>query len=172
MVTTGSNGPAPHGSRAGRGELDSWRTPKSRLVITPPPPPNWGSWVSNPWPPRWKVNRDRPSLQARVSQGPGRRWSKKFLNFYVYYRDNPNVKPWIRHYEVYTIEANAYWYLFYSFMIMLVVYDWATFSMRDLKKSISLLIDRMASQPMNNARPPTVQIRGQPVAQNSSCCST
>ncbi|KAJ0111105.1 hypothetical protein Patl1_00098 [Pistacia atlantica] len=33
--------------------------------------------------------------------------------------------------------------------------------------------DRMASQPaMNNARPPTVEIRGQPVAQNSGCCSS
>lgn len=32
--------------------------------------------------------------------------------------------------------------------------------------------NRMASQPMNNARPPTVQIRGQPVAQKSGCCST
>ncbi|GAY57839.1 hypothetical protein CUMW_182550 [Citrus unshiu] len=33
--------------------------------------------------------------------------------------------------------------------------------------------DRMASQPsMNNARPPTVQIKGQPVAQKSGCCST
>ncbi|KAH9606591.1 hypothetical protein KSS87_016121 [Heliosperma pusillum] len=31
---------------------------------------------------------------------------------------------------------------------------------------------RMASQPMNNARPPTVQIRGQPVAQKSGCCSS
>ncbi|KAF3789308.1 GTP-binding protein [Nymphaea thermarum] len=32
--------------------------------------------------------------------------------------------------------------------------------------------NRMASQPaMNNARPSTVQIRGQPVAQKSSCCS-
>ncbi|KAL3499680.1 hypothetical protein ACH5RR_038773 [Cinchona calisaya] len=33
--------------------------------------------------------------------------------------------------------------------------------------------NRMASQPaMNNARPPTVQIRGQPVNQKSGCCST
>ncbi|KAJ4847614.1 Ras- protein RABD2a [Turnera subulata] len=33
--------------------------------------------------------------------------------------------------------------------------------------------ERMASQPaMNNARPPTVQIRGQPVAQKSGCCSS
>ncbi|KAI9180673.1 hypothetical protein LWI28_007078 [Acer negundo] len=33
--------------------------------------------------------------------------------------------------------------------------------------------DRMASQPtMNNASPPTVQIRGQPVAQKSGCCSS
>eukprot|EP00258_Populus_trichocarpa_P042364 XP_024458383.1 GTP-binding protein YPTM2 [Populus trichocarpa] len=33
--------------------------------------------------------------------------------------------------------------------------------------------NRMASQPaMNNARPPTVQIRGQPVNQNSGCCSS
>ncbi|KAK6240120.1 hypothetical protein QUC31_005589 [Theobroma cacao] len=33
--------------------------------------------------------------------------------------------------------------------------------------------DRMASQPaMNNAKPPTVQIRGQPVAQKSGCCSS
>ncbi|CAA6669799.1 unnamed protein product [Spirodela intermedia] len=33
--------------------------------------------------------------------------------------------------------------------------------------------NRMASQPaMNSARPPTVQIRGQPVNQKSSCCST
>ncbi|XP_028549781.1 ras-related protein RIC1 [Dendrobium catenatum] len=33
--------------------------------------------------------------------------------------------------------------------------------------------NRMASQPaMNGARPPTVQIRGQPVSQNSSCCSS
>ncbi|CAD5194442.1 unnamed protein product [Musa acuminata subsp. malaccensis] len=32
--------------------------------------------------------------------------------------------------------------------------------------------DRMASQPaMNSSRPPTVQIRGQPVNQKSSCCS-
>ncbi|KVH91972.1 Ran GTPase [Cynara cardunculus var. scolymus] len=32
--------------------------------------------------------------------------------------------------------------------------------------------NRMASQPaMNNARPPTVQIRGQPVNQKSGCCS-
>ncbi|EYU19463.1 hypothetical protein MIMGU_mgv1a012444mg [Erythranthe guttata] len=32
---------------------------------------------------------------------------------------------------------------------------------------------RMASQPANNsARPPTVQIRGQPVNQKSGCCST
>ncbi|KAE9597433.1 putative small GTPase superfamily, P-loop containing nucleoside triphosphate hydrolase [Lupinus albus] len=31
---------------------------------------------------------------------------------------------------------------------------------------------RMASQPMNNARPPTVQIRGQPVNQKSGCCSS
>ena len=31
---------------------------------------------------------------------------------------------------------------------------------------------RMASQPaMNNARPPTVQIRGQPVGQKTTCCS-
>ncbi|PWA57403.1 small GTPase superfamily [Artemisia annua] len=33
--------------------------------------------------------------------------------------------------------------------------------------------NRMASQPaMNNARPPTVQIRGQPVNQSSGCCSS
>nr|XP_029123116.1 GTP-binding protein YPTM2 isoform X2 [Elaeis guineensis] len=33
--------------------------------------------------------------------------------------------------------------------------------------------DRMASQPaMNNARPPTVQIRGQPVNQKTTCCSS
>ncbi|KAK4740801.1 hypothetical protein SAY87_024389 [Trapa incisa] len=34
--------------------------------------------------------------------------------------------------------------------------------------------DRMASQPagMNNARPPTVNIRGQPVNQNAGCCSS
>ncbi|KAK9742739.1 hypothetical protein RND81_03G194400 [Saponaria officinalis] len=32
--------------------------------------------------------------------------------------------------------------------------------------------NRMASQPMNNARPPTVQIRGQPVTQKSGCCSS
>ncbi|KAE8660711.1 glycine--tRNA ligase 2 [Hibiscus syriacus] len=33
--------------------------------------------------------------------------------------------------------------------------------------------DRMASQPaMNNARPPTVQIQGQPVEQKSGCCSS
>ncbi|XWS77329.1 hypothetical protein CRYUN_Cryun01aG0251600 [Craigia yunnanensis] len=33
--------------------------------------------------------------------------------------------------------------------------------------------DRMASQPaMNNAKPQTVQIRGQPVAQKSGCCSS
>nr|AAA50159.1 GTP binding protein [Glycine max] len=32
--------------------------------------------------------------------------------------------------------------------------------------------DRMASQPANNARPPTVQIRGQPVAQKGGCCSS
>ncbi|KAK3029838.1 hypothetical protein RJ639_038272 [Escallonia herrerae] len=33
--------------------------------------------------------------------------------------------------------------------------------------------NRMASQPsMNNARPPLVQIRGQPVNQKSGCCST
>lgn len=33
--------------------------------------------------------------------------------------------------------------------------------------------DRMASQPnVNTARPPTVNIRGQPVAQNSGCCSS
>ncbi|GFY84418.1 similar to RAS 5 [Actinidia rufa] len=33
--------------------------------------------------------------------------------------------------------------------------------------------NRMASQPaMNNARPPTVQIRGQPVGQKSGCCSS
>jgi Ras-related protein Rab-1A len=32
---------------------------------------------------------------------------------------------------------------------------------------------RMASQPaMNSARPPTVQIKGQPVNQKSSCCSS
>ncbi|KHN28464.1 Ras-related protein RABD2a [Glycine soja] len=30
----------------------------------------------------------------------------------------------------------------------------------------------MASQPVNNARPPTVQIRGQPVNQKAGCCST
>ncbi|KAF3433201.1 hypothetical protein FNV43_RR24303 [Rhamnella rubrinervis] len=32
--------------------------------------------------------------------------------------------------------------------------------------------NRMASQPMSNARPPTVQIRGQPVNQKSGCCSS
>ncbi|KAG5558260.1 hypothetical protein RHGRI_008258 [Rhododendron griersonianum] len=33
--------------------------------------------------------------------------------------------------------------------------------------------NKMASQPaMNNARPPTVQIRGQPVGQKSGCCSS
>ncbi|XVF33636.1 hypothetical protein REPUB_Repub17cG0184900 [Reevesia pubescens] len=33
--------------------------------------------------------------------------------------------------------------------------------------------DRMASQPaMNNAKPPTVQFQGQPVAQKSGCCSS
>ncbi|KAK7374456.1 hypothetical protein VNO80_07886 [Phaseolus coccineus] len=32
--------------------------------------------------------------------------------------------------------------------------------------------NRMASQPANNARPPTVQIRGQPVAQKGGCCSS
>uniref|UniRef100_A0A2N9F5X7 Uncharacterized protein n=1 Tax=Fagus sylvatica TaxID=28930 RepID=A0A2N9F5X7_FAGSY len=32
--------------------------------------------------------------------------------------------------------------------------------------------NRMASQPMNNVRPPTVQIRGQPVNQKSGCCSS
>ncbi|CAK9149384.1 unnamed protein product [Ilex paraguariensis] len=34
--------------------------------------------------------------------------------------------------------------------------------------------NRMASQPaaMNNAKPPTVNIRGQPVAQSSGCCSS
>ncbi|KAB1204124.1 GTP-binding protein YPTM2 [Morella rubra] len=32
--------------------------------------------------------------------------------------------------------------------------------------------NRMATQPMNNARPPTVQIRGQPVNQKSGCCSS
>ncbi|KAI5417649.1 GTP-binding protein yptm2, partial [Lathyrus oleraceus] len=32
--------------------------------------------------------------------------------------------------------------------------------------------NRMASQPSNNARPPTVQIRGQPVNQKSGCCSS
>ncbi|XP_061374288.1 ras-related protein RABD2a isoform X2 [Gastrolobium bilobum] len=33
--------------------------------------------------------------------------------------------------------------------------------------------DRMASQPAaNNARPPTVQIKGQPVGQKSGCCSS
>ncbi|KAL6979782.1 Ras-related protein RABD2a [Sarracenia purpurea var. burkii] len=33
--------------------------------------------------------------------------------------------------------------------------------------------NRMASQPaMNNARPPTVQIRGQPVNQKTGCCSS
>ncbi|KAG6534272.1 hypothetical protein ZIOFF_008158 [Zingiber officinale] len=33
--------------------------------------------------------------------------------------------------------------------------------------------NRMASQPTgNNARPPTVQIRGQPVTQKSTCCSS
>ncbi|CAA3005373.1 ras-related RABD2a [Olea europaea subsp. europaea] len=31
---------------------------------------------------------------------------------------------------------------------------------------------RMASQPSNNARPPTVQIHGQPVGQKSGCCSS
>ena len=32
---------------------------------------------------------------------------------------------------------------------------------------------RMASQPgMNGARPPTVQIRGQPVNQKTTCCSS
>ena len=38
--------------------------------------------------------------------------------------------------------------------------------------SLSSLGCRMASQPMNNARPPTVQIRGQPVNQKSGCCSS
>ncbi|KAH9607470.1 hypothetical protein KSS87_019367 [Heliosperma pusillum] len=32
--------------------------------------------------------------------------------------------------------------------------------------------NRMASQPMNSARPPTVQIRSQPIAQKSGCCSS
>ncbi|VFQ63728.1 unnamed protein product [Cuscuta campestris] len=34
--------------------------------------------------------------------------------------------------------------------------------------------ERMASQPANNARPPTVHFRGQPVTKNNSsgCCST
>ncbi|GFS35581.1 similar to RAS 5 [Actinidia rufa] len=33
--------------------------------------------------------------------------------------------------------------------------------------------DRMASQPaMNTAKPPTVNIRGQPVAQSGGCCSS
>ncbi|KAG6649021.1 hypothetical protein CIPAW_07G184200 [Carya illinoinensis] len=32
--------------------------------------------------------------------------------------------------------------------------------------------NRMASQPMNNVRAPTVQIRGQPVNQKSGCCSS
>ncbi|KAK9095144.1 hypothetical protein Scep_026613 [Stephania cephalantha] len=33
--------------------------------------------------------------------------------------------------------------------------------------------NRMASQPaMNNARPPTVQLRGQPVDQKAGCCSS
>ncbi|MCI02706.1 ras-related protein RABD2a-like, partial [Trifolium medium] len=36
----------------------------------------------------------------------------------------------------------------------------------------SSIKDRMASQPTNNARPPTVQIRGQPVGQKSGCCSS
>ncbi|OIW07344.1 hypothetical protein TanjilG_10179 [Lupinus angustifolius] len=31
---------------------------------------------------------------------------------------------------------------------------------------------RMASQPANNAKAPIVQIRGQPVVQNSGCCSS
>lgn len=47
-----------------------------------------------------------------------------------------------------------------------------------LHRSISYIFPffrftRMASQPaMNNARPPTVQIRGQPVTQKASCCSS
>ncbi|EXC21063.1 GTP-binding protein YPTM2 [Morus notabilis] len=32
--------------------------------------------------------------------------------------------------------------------------------------------NRMASQPVNNAKPPIVQIRGQPVNQKSGCCSS
>ncbi|PNX99958.1 GTP-binding protein YPTM2-like [Trifolium pratense] len=32
--------------------------------------------------------------------------------------------------------------------------------------------NRMASQPANSARPPTVQIRGQPVNQKGGCCSS
>ncbi|KAJ8900316.1 hypothetical protein K2173_024956 [Erythroxylum novogranatense] len=37
----------------------------------------------------------------------------------------------------------------------------------------SAIKDRMASQPsLNSARPPTVQIKGQPVAQKSGCCSS
>ncbi|KAK4787303.1 hypothetical protein SAY86_011136 [Trapa natans] len=32
--------------------------------------------------------------------------------------------------------------------------------------------NRMASQPMNNTRPPTVNIRGQPVNQKAGCCSS
>lgn len=44
-----------------------------------------------------------------------------------------------------------------------------------VKFNESLLVflsHRMASQPVNNARPPTVQIRGQPVNQKSGCCSS
>jgi len=38
---------------------------------------------------------------------------------------------------------------------------------------VSLPLCRMASQPSaNNARPPTVQIRGQPVGQKGGCCSS
>jgi len=42
----------------------------------------------------------------------------------------------------------------------------------ELDMIISLVVfHRMASQPVNNARPPTVQIRGQPVNQKAGCCS-
>ncbi|CAH9096411.1 unnamed protein product [Cuscuta europaea] len=32
--------------------------------------------------------------------------------------------------------------------------------------------ERMASQPANTSKPPTVNMKGQPVAQNSGCCSS
>lgn len=32
--------------------------------------------------------------------------------------------------------------------------------------------NRMASQPSTNKRPPTVQIKGQPISQKSGCCSS